>query len=362
MGEHALSGCINPQFYSLGGSVSVRAFGGDVVVRIGEDGRRCVVFFGVPGPGPEGDAIEYGGTGFLASLDDRGVSFAYLVTCRHVALALKKHEGTGFYVRLNLRGGGSVAMPIGKIDWRFPEDPTVDLAFCHFNFDPAVYDHKFFNMKYPVDRSLVGEIATGDLVSIVGLFRPHAGTGRNVPLVHAGFVAVLADPVERVPIIGRDSDEPIRSEVYLVQTQTLDGCSGSPAFSHDVVQLAEYDLEHSGKHPKLFGASRIMGIYSGSWDGEPGKLLAEDRRLGPNRRVPVGFGTVVPIDQLIHAITEDKIMAKGRDREIAKRETKNAASQDSGFSSPQSNDENPTAREDFTRLVNVAAQKPKQGA
>jgi len=46
-----------------------------------------------------------------------------------------------------------------------------------------------------------------------------------------GNVAVLPDPIERIPIRDRTTGEIVEAEVYLVEAQTLDGLSGSTGFS-----------------------------------------------------------------------------------------------------------------------------------
>ncbi len=168
----------------------------------------------------------------------------------------------------------------------------------------------------------------------------------------------MADRNELVPIVDR-TGEVTRSEVYLVEAQTLDGCSGAPVFLHETVFLENFPAGPHGGKPIAFRSVRLIGIYSGSWDGEPSKLLAEDRRLGPNRRVPVGIGTVVPIDLLVKAIEEDEVMKKTRREFLAKREKENAATQDSSFPPPvPATDENPSHREDFMSLVHAAVKKP----
>jgi hypothetical protein len=50
----------------------------DVTMRIHDDARRCVVFFG--GPEPSKGTIKYRGTGFLAAYPDPtdGKRYAYL--------------------------------------------------------------------------------------------------------------------------------------------------------------------------------------------------------------------------------------------------------------------------------------------
>jgi hypothetical protein len=351
------------KFYTLAPSVSLPAFGGEIQVRITEDARKCVVFFGVPGEGPIGGKIEYGGTGFLAGYEEGGLTFGQLATCRHVAKALQAHEDTGYFMRLNLFGGGSELISLGKIDWRFHPDRDVDLAVVPFAFLKGEYDHLFYtiNIKW-ADRFAPRHIEVGDLLSIVGLFRPHAGTTKNVPIVHTGNVAVMADPLERVPIKKGETGGTTNAEVYLVQAPTLEGLSGAPAFVHQPVSLSFLRPFPGEMHsPKAIGGVALMGIYSGSWDGEPGKLLAADRGIDRTRRVPVGMGTVVPVDKLIELIREDDLLKKMRKHALDQQKAQDAANEDSAFPAPRASEENPKHREDFNILVDAAARKQKQG-
>jgi hypothetical protein len=180
--------------------------------------------------------------------------------------------------------------------------------------------------------------------------------------VHTGNVAVLPDEYERIPLKDRTTGETIEAEVYLVEAQTLDGLSGSPAFVHEVIDLPGVSLELTkAGHPKAFGAVRLLGLYTGSWDAEPGKLLAADRDLRGQTRVPVGVGTVVPADRILELLGENPLMQKQRKDHINSQSHLSdpwAASQDSAIPDPATGDANPRHREDFNSLVSAAVKKP----
>ena len=147
---------------------------------------------------------------------------------------------------------------------------------------------------------------------MVGLFRLHAGSKRNVPIVHSGNVAALADPNELVPVRDRTTKEIIESEVYLVEAQTLEGLIGSPVFAHEIWDLAGTFPEIHGTLPKAFGSVQLLGLYTGAWDGEPGAILEADRNLRGGKRVPVGMGLVVPAKKIIDLI--DLVLREARRR------------------------------------------------
>jgi len=165
---------------------------GGFVVRIAENARRSVVFFGIPEP-PLGE-IGYGGTGFLLAYEIDGAFFPYIITNRHVAKRLESEPE--FTLRANLKSGGSDPMPIEDCAWVYHPDPDVDLAASVIYLNKRVYDHGFFGgQMHKADQVLCGEA-----VRIVGLFRLREGKAKNVPVVHTGHIATLPDPSERIPI------------------------------------------------------------------------------------------------------------------------------------------------------------------
>ncbi|MGO9698809.1 MAG: hypothetical protein ACLPX7_06050 [Xanthobacteraceae bacterium] len=340
-------------------------------MRIGEDGRKCVVFFGIAGEGPVDpitdvpDNILYGGTGFLVAHSENGLHVPFIVTCKHVAQFLSRHRR--FYIRANTLGGENYTLPVGKMEWAFHPDPTVDVASVCFVL-PA---HTFDVIYYRLDASttVLGEAAVkrvfcGEPVSLIGLFRLHPGKQRNISFVHTGNIAVLPDPAEPILIRDRVTEENIETTAYLIEAQTLDGLSGSPAFVHEMIDLPEITLEMNEKgtrfHPKAFGAVRLLGLYIGSWDAEPGRVLAADRDLRGNTRVPVGVGIVVPADRIIELLVEHPLMKKQR-RDYANAlkggSFSTPASQDSAIPDPPIGDANPKHREDFNSLLGEAVQK-----
>jgi hypothetical protein len=321
-----------------------------VTVRISEDGRKCVVFFG----SLEGDRFVYRGTGFLASLAIGDTLLNYLVTCRHVAEKLD----AGFHIRANTRDGAADTEEVHNIDWAYPADRSVDLAVAPLTFSAPKWDvtylilHRF--IPDPYTDPYLGGLSCGDPISIVGLFRLRQGHRRNMPIVHSGNLASLADKQEKIRI--KDSfGNGFDAEAYLVEAQTLEGLSGSPVFIHRWVRLPYAGPE--GEALASIGSVNLLGVYQGAWDAEPGKVLAEDRGLSGNMRVPVGMGVVVPSEKLLELILMHPKLKKHRDEVIDREYDSDAASSDFA-SAPPSSDENPKHREDFTRLVGAAARKP----
>jgi hypothetical protein len=368
------------QFYRLGPGLDANwGPSGSAVLRIAEDGRKCVVFFGVAGEGPD-DAVTgtpqnilYGGTGFLAVHPENGTYVPFIVTCKHVAQLLSRHEQ--FFIRANTLGGQSYTFPVQKLEWAFHPDETVDLASVCFVWPAHTFDVIYYRLE-PATAVLGNDTKNmfcGEPISLIGLFRLHPGRDRNISIVHTGNIAVLPDASERIPIQDRMTGEVIESEVYLVEAQTLDGLSGSPVFVHELIDIESMPLEVPEKgtfYAKAFGQVRLLGLYAGSWDAEPGRILAADRNLRGDTRVPVGVGIVVPADRIVELVTEHPLMKKQRRDYVASLKTghwganqdgksliADRVSQDSALPDPPANDANPTHREDFMRLVGAAARK-----
>lgn len=347
--------------YRLGPRLLIQ--NGGVTMRMSENALKNVVFFGVPSAEP-GKDHDYGGTGFLVGYSDGPGYFGYLVTARHVAKALEKYSDTGFVIRANTMDGASIPLPIEHVDWAYPKDDRIDLAATPFSIGDE-FDQIYFGLKEGIlDFSHQHAVQCGDRVCITGLFRLYAGTKRNVAIVHTGHVAALADPKERVPLRDRTTGEIVEAEVYLVEAQTLDGLSGSPVYIEELVNLGGYsDLPEPGqknRKPMAIGRAFLMGLYVGSWDGEPGTILAADRGYKGSVRVPVGMGLVVSAAEILKLIEGDERLKAERENTKKQIFSSVAAVADSALPDPRASDVNPTHREDFTRLLGAAARKPPQ--
>lgn len=316
-----------------------RTRNGAAMVRISDDVRKTVVFFGIRCK----NEIKYGGTGFLCHVRIEDMLIHFIVTARHVAEKLD----IDFLIRANLRNGGADEIEIERLDWFYPDDITVDLAIAPYHLDERKYDCCSFQME---DAWLPSEqVLCGDPVAIVGLFRLRYGTKKNIPIVHSGHIASLADENERVPV--DNGGRIINMAAHLVEAQTLGGISGSPVFVQQFIWLQK-SQEGDKKHPPFaFSSSKIFGVYVGSWDARPGIILEEDRGL-KNReiRVPVGVGIVTPGEALNDLIQKHPLLEA-----VRACISEDAASMDSALS----DNHNPSHREDFTALLNAAAKKPQ---
>ena len=92
-------------------------------MRINDDARKSVVFFGVPDPDK---GIAYGGTGFMLCDFEDGIFIPFIVTARHVAKALEDYSDTGFFIRVNTKDGKSAICSVEKARLGFYIHTNVD--------------------------------------------------------------------------------------------------------------------------------------------------------------------------------------------------------------------------------------------
>jgi hypothetical protein len=207
-----------------------------------------------------------------------------------------------------------IGIPLHKAEWQYHPDSTVDLAAIRFSFGATACDVVLYDLEMTRTRAEgKNAIVCGDEIYLVGLFRLHPGASRHTPVVHTGSIAVVADSRERIPVTNKSTGETILVEGYLVEAQTLEGLSGAPAFIRDAINLAGFDAEVK---PIAFGSVKLLGLYQGSWDGQPLNVLTEDRKID-HRRVPVGMGIVVPGERILELINDHPFLKKQRSDEIS---------------------------------------------
>ena len=199
--------------------------------KIPSEVKQVVAFIFVKAP--DGKLIP-NGTAFFVGVHDEKVAdrfFLYLVTAKHVV-----SETPGgkllqtIYLRLDKRAGGTQTFEIPlQADGPnrtvyFPADPTVDLAVI-----PALPDQKTFDFKFLPDELIVDakkfaelKISEGSDVFFTGLFTPHLGQQKNLPVVRFGRVALITE--EKVNFGGTPMD------LYLIESSSFGGNSGSPVF------------------------------------------------------------------------------------------------------------------------------------
>lgn len=316
---------------------------GGVLLRLADDIRKCVVYFGHPKTLDDGrEDLEPQGTGFFVAHSGA----TYLVTAKHVAESLSQ---TPFAVRLNSHVGGFRIEHIDIANWAL--HPDSDVAAVQMDI-PAWADCKpYADYLLSTFKMETKNIGTGDLVYIVGLFNLMHGNEKNLPFVHTGHIGMLPED-QRVTIYDTTKRAHVTTDGLLVEGQALSGASGSPVF---VRRSLPFDAPSPGGNRTLrawvHGSVWLLGVWSSSYVGSPSAALAQYKQIDSNKKVPYGVGVVVPAQKIIEVL-EMPELKEARKKETERRSRAMAPTTDS---LPASTSENPRHKEDFTRLVGAAA-------
>jgi hypothetical protein len=295
--------------YSLGREVREYISQGFYVL-IDPDIRKCVVFLGY-------EADKYVGTGFLLGYKKIG----YLVTVKHIAIHLRDDP---FLVRINLKNRSCADLHGDKIHWFYHPDDDVDLAVTPLSIPhDSKYDTLYIRGEEMIGQADGQNIGIGDICYTIGLFHLLAGKKRNLPIVHTGNIALLPGD-ERIPVTDwYDSTGKKRRnvEAYLIESQSLNGLSGSPVFARPTVSSPFHMNQPYANLGTLIPSRNLylIGVWQAAWEAPPDQIIAIDRGMKPDTRVPVGMGFVVPATKLIELL-ESGEAKEHRDASIAKAE------------------------------------------
>jgi hypothetical protein len=164
-------------------------------MKIDEQVRKCVAFVGFR---TRDGSFRFAGTAFFLGRDVPGeakATSAYLVTAKHVIDGICKKGLPEVWARLNHTDGTSKWFSTKLTDWFFhPSDNSIDVAILRAGI-PYEYDHLVYPYSKCATSQLIeeNEISLGDEVFIIGLFRHHHGTRKNIPIVRVGNLASMPD-------------------------------------------------------------------------------------------------------------------------------------------------------------------------
>jgi hypothetical protein len=273
----------------------IREQNGGCLVRLADDARKCVAYLGYRASDDDSE-IEPIATGFLVSAG-RGT---FLVTARHVA---EDFGSDPFVVRLNDKNGVGKNDHVDKAEWFFhPNDENIDVAILEYS-PPDWTDYVPFPRKAFLSEFKLGtkKIGPGDIAYVVGVFSLLHGKRRNIPAVHTGNIALMADD-EPIPLQDwRDpaSTIPMETFGYLVEAQTLPGTSGGPVFVRRAVDMK---AAHGNLEAWSYGSVWLLGLWQGSWYGAPERYLKLPTADDEDVKVALGVGVVIPAIQIIEAL------------------------------------------------------------
>jgi hypothetical protein len=269
---------------------------------------RCVAFVGFK---DQHGTYHFAGSGFWIARpgpDDIKDIYrpAYFVTAKHV---IKKIHAVSadkrVWLRLNTKTEGQTWYETPKDSWvTHPTDETVDLAVLKIGIDDT-FDH----VTWPLESCVLADnldvvttgdrkIELGDELCFAGLFYPHEGKRRNIPIVRIGNIAALRNE----PVLSRDS---VPMDVYLVECRSIGGLSGSPVFI-DIITAKNVSPPSRGflapayppDSPTRF---KLFGVIHGHFgdDPEPDATVNEgNQKLGVN----FGIAMVIPAEKITEVL------------------------------------------------------------
>ena len=304
-------------------------------MRITDDMRRCVVFFGYEDVTLGKGGIDCIGTGFL--LEHEGLG--YLVTAQHLAHQLGQDP---FLLRVNKLDGSSENVHVDGADWLIHPDETVDLAATPIFLDPREgYDSIYLGgetLELTREQLITENIGIGDFTYTVGLFRLMSGEKRNLPVCHFGTISLFPGD-EKIPTLDwRDVSQRtvIHAEGFLVESQSLSGLSGSPVFTRSETMFDPSSLHLTVPPSRPLESRkvlwprvqlRLLGLWAGSWTLPPDQVKAIQSKSSAGSQVPLGMGVVVPCFKIVELL--DLPHVKDMRNEMIKKFQPNAINLDS---------------------------------
>jgi hypothetical protein len=238
-----------------------------------------------------------------------------LVTALHnVEKAEKLSSDKCVWLRVNMKGGGPEW--VAGTHTRFfatSKDKNVDLAVLKIPINND-WDNVAWPLESLVENDLLDTIHTGDRGVVLGdelifagLFYPHEGKQRNIPVVRIGNVAAMRDE----PVSAKDG-RPM--DLYLVEAHSIGGLSGAPVFID--IRTAKLALPSTSGYmagaydPRSWRTFKLFGIVHGHFGIED---IIQDTASSRGRRkrkqeVPINLGIsmVIPAEKITEVVERFK--------------------------------------------------------
>lgn len=271
-------------------------------------------------PSKDGKQVVENGTGFFVYVENEQSKrdSVYLVTAKHVLLEkpgkfyseisirINNSEGTSDFIKIPLAGPNAAKLFTHS-------DSTVDVAVIPGS-DIKLLPGKAKNywafkavsisMAISAEHFEKGHVQEGDETFFVGLFSHYSGTKKNYPIVRFGRLAMITN--EKIPW-----DDQMLT-LYLVETQSFGGNSGSPVFFYPSLER-EPGRFVLGR-PTLLFAGVMMGTFQGAHEirfAKPGK--PPERGTIQGRSLisveNIGIAAVVPASQVKDILFSDAVKA-----------------------------------------------------
>jgi hypothetical protein len=337
---------------------------GERGVNISDKALKSVAFIGIR---KDGKFLPRATCFFVNYIEDQR-SFDHIVTAEHVVSSLIT-AGHDIWLRVNLVNGTTHEFSLNHDEFYFHPDnerePT-DVAVCPLRtlyieegeakaFDVASLRLLGENSFYPTAQFAAQYMGRGGEIAIIGLFRSHYGTNKNIPIVRVGNISALPEEPVWTKYAGY-------IKAYLVEARSISGLSGSPVFAFPDNALELSKALTGDRHRRVYGIA-LLGLMHGHFDVPHLNEDVVSDEDEPPRGVHTGIGVVIPVEKILETIRHPELVAMRKSIVKGLRESGGAIADlatDVHDDVPPSTDENPKHREDFMRLASAAARKQKQ--
>jgi hypothetical protein len=331
-------------------------------MRINEQIRKGVFFIGILDA--KGEFVPYG-TAFIVALKIEGSEqrFAYMVSAKHVIDDMKK-TNRPLVGRLNVKSGPPQIGRLRDDGWVIhPTITNCDIVVSHFSASTDTFD---FDVE-DTNKRILGEeyikannVGCGDEVHTIGLLVNHFGKERNTTIVRTGNIAAM--PEEAVYL----NQKLGRQKVYLVESRSIGGLSGSPVYlATPPYRIIGNLIAHMVGHESEYLLGVNIGLFETKAHGDA--IPTDERRAEFLETMSAGIAIVVPIQRVIEIITEAPELITVREDSLKQSDIRSGFSPSSGapavhlkIQEEGVSSANPDHLEDFTSLLNAAAKTKPQ--
>jgi hypothetical protein len=319
-------------------------------VRVEEKVTKTIVFIGQA----NGPFIAHG-TGFLGVNFIGESVFQQIVTARHVIDGI---PGKVVHVRINRKDGEAELIKIPKEHWFFHPSDKIDVAISPTEISKDQFDIMHIPLSGPsvLTEEIIRDrfIGTGDEIFVAGMFVSRLGETKNLPIIRSGTIAAMPE-------------EKIRTaygyhHAYLIEARSIDGLSGSPVH----VQIPPFRVIKGEIKAQMGHVQYLLGVLLGHGAVtnpsdtieilQPGSKRAKAKTVVASIPLNTGIGVVLPIVHVIETV-EQPWLNEARISDMKKPTQRQFVADSAVKSGPSTKADNPSHKEDFTRLLRAATAK-----
>lgn len=274
--------------------------------------RRCVVFLGYQDANRIPHVI---GSAFWIVDTRYGYGPACLITASHVLNDIEKMGGDAVSMRFNYKDGNARWLSVSLSRWRAHPCKNVDVAYLRIPIESEMDHAGCPTGMFETEKSSEQDkksLDIGDEVFFMGMFWPHHGTSRNIPVVRVGNVASVRE--EHVDTQHGPMD------LYLVEARSIGGLSGSPVF----LDIVKSKLEKEWGTIPLIHRFRMVGMINGHFKGPEREVDARSLSSAEVERLNMGIAFMTPSEVILEGLNmfkEEDLKAeeeaKSRGRKLA---------------------------------------------